>query len=156
MDQYPSEFDYSYDYGIYLDEEPEGDYIRGYSEDTRPNKMRGCQSCAGFSDIYYDKCNTNRNQPYPRGFVDKKPAPLSKEPLFGHRYLQENAEPSQTVKDDKKTQQILIILMIAFIVVILLQPRPPPRDAMTIPGGTGGFYPPFISHMSGGVFLRVA
>ena len=56
-DSYPSRYNYNYDSSMYLDSasSPQG-AARAYTEDTRPDKMEGCEPCRGFSSIYYDKC----------------------------------------------------------------------------------------------------
>ena len=56
-DSFPSAYNYNYASSMYLDDShsPQG-AARAYTEDTRPDKMDGCEPCKGFSSIYYDKC----------------------------------------------------------------------------------------------------
>jgi hypothetical protein len=57
VDEYPTRYNYNYASSMYLDsnEGPQG-AARAYTEETRHDKMEGCEPCAGYSSIYYDRC----------------------------------------------------------------------------------------------------
>ena len=56
-DSFPSQYNYTYETSMYLNysDSPQG-RARAYTEETRDDKIKGCEPCKGFSSIYYDRC----------------------------------------------------------------------------------------------------
>ena len=106
MDQYPSDYNESFDYGIYLDAAPNSAYVRGYSEDTRPEVMDDCKACAGFYDKYYDKCDHSRNQPYPMGKLNPGCKPKPKPKPQQMPYPQQMMRPKQQMPYPQQPMQM--------------------------------------------------
>ena len=61
---FPATSNYTYDTSVYMNDSasPNG-YPRVYTENTRDDKIDGCEPCAGYSSAYYNRCYAqNGNQ----------------------------------------------------------------------------------------------
>ena len=57
-DSYPGAYNYNYSTSLYLDSSSSKQgSARAYTEETRSDKMSGCEPCKGFSSLYYDNCH---------------------------------------------------------------------------------------------------
>ena len=136
IDQYPGRENYNYDSSIYLDyAKGPLSFPRAYTEDTRNDKMKGCEPCAGFSSMYYDKCyakegNQCIGRPYPQCMRSDPHCPQLESPKIN---LYEEDPPENTITEtfsnykkeafggnvdiDKKTMLIIILLLVVLVLL---------------------------------------
>ena len=122
---FPSQFNYTYDTSIYLNNRNETNlYPRVYSDETRNDKMEGCEPCAGFGSIYYDECYAKEgNQCIGRSYPEcQKTYPKCKqiEEKIPKVYKEFNKEKFYSGGGINNTNNNIIIYIIILLLVCIL------------------------------------